>query len=640
DLLGRLSESLGIAVRASKDRTRLEELLEETQRQGEELQSQQEELRVSNEELEVQARSLKESQAQLESQQAELEQTNSQLEEQAQILARQRDELASAQSALSHRAADLERANQYKSEFLANMSHELRTPLNSSLILAKILADNRGGNLTAEQVKFAQTISSAGHDLLAIINDILDLSKIEAGKVELSPETVPLARVLDTLSKTFQPIAQTRGLEFSVETAPGAPDRLETDAQRLGQILKNLVSNAFKFTERGAVAVRVDPGPESTLCFAVRDTGIGISEHQTEVIFDAFRQADGSTHRRYGGTGLGLTISRDLARLLGGDIAVTSKPGEGSTFTLSLPLVFAGPAANLAHGARLGATDTGPSKEISPLTGMDGGTRPPLPTPPSGAARPPRSQVEDDSERLSPDARLILIVEDDPSFATILRDLAHEQGFQCVITHTAGDALTAVATYRPKAILLDMNLPDTSGLGVLDQLKRNPQMRHIPVHVVSVSDYSQEALAMGAVGYALKPVRREQLVTALQRLEAKFSQDIRHVLVVEDDERQSESIRQLLQNGAVQITTARDAAAALEQLRGKTFDCVVMDLNLPDFSGYELLRQMAEQEDVAFPPVIVYTGRTLTRDEEQNLRRFSRSIIVKDARSPERLLDE
>lgn len=654
ELLERLSESLGVAVRASKDRTRLEELLGETQRQGEELQTQQEELRVTNEELEVQARSLKESQAQLEAQQSELEQTNAQLEEQAQLLEHQRDELARSQKELVERADELERANQYKSEFLANMSHELRTPLNSSLILAKILADNRGGNLTPEQVKYAQTISSAGNDLLAIINDILDLSKIEAGKVELAPETVMVARVIEALVRTFQPVAQNKGLGFKATVAPQCPERIETDPQRLGQILKNLIANALKFTEAGGVSLRVSPGQSDTIRFEVQDTGIGISEHQQEIIFDAFRQADGSTHRRYGGTGLGLTISRDLARLLGGEISVRSAPGEGSTFTLTLPLKYTpGVVDTEAKVAPPGSATVAPAS-AAPTTAAPPATAPaalPSPSvippsppaiPPSSVARTPLPQrpVADDSENLRSDARLILIVEDDPPFAAILRDLAHELGFQCIVAHTANEALAAAATYRPKAILLDMNLPDYSGLGVLDQLKRNPQMRHVPVHVVSVADYSQEALAMGAVGYAMKPVKREQIVEALQRLEAKFSQSVRNVLVVEDDERQRESIRQLLQNEDVRITGVRNATDALAQLRATTFDCMVMDLNLPDISGYELLTRMADADDVAFPPVIVYTGRNLTRDEEQGLRRFSKSIIIKDARSPERLLDE
>jgi signal transduction histidine kinase len=344
DLLDRISELFGIAVRSAKDRSRLEELLEETQRQAEELQAQQEELKVSNEELEEQSRALKESQARLETQQSELEQTNAQLEEQASLLEAQKDELARSQAGLAEKAAELERSNQYKSEFLANMSHELRTPLNSSLILSRLLADNKDGNLTQEQVKFARTISSANNDLLALINDILDLSKIESGKVELQPEAVTVASVLDTLQKTFQPVAQQKGLQFSASVAPNAPGRLETDPQRLGQILKNLLSNAFKFTERGEVSVRVSKTRDGMIAFAVKDTGIGIAEHQHDVIFEAFRQADGSTHRKYGGTGLGLSISRDLARLLGGDIGIESELGRGSTFTLKLPLAYAAPA--------------------------------------------------------------------------------------------------------------------------------------------------------------------------------------------------------------------------------------------------------------------------------------------------------
>jgi CheY-like chemotaxis protein/signal transduction histidine kinase len=630
DLLTRVSESLGVAVRASKDRSRLEELLAETQRQGEELQTQQEELRVTNEELEVQAVALKESQTQLEAQQAELEQTNSQLEEQAQVLENQKDELSRAQVVLVERATELQRANQYKSEFLANMSHELRTPLNSSLILAKILADNKHGNLTAEQIKFAQTISSAGNDLLAIINDILDLSKVEAGKVELVVAPIAVATIIDDAMKSFQPVAQQKGLHFSAVVEAGSPEQIETDRHRLSQILKNLLSNALKFTERGEVVLRISRASGKAVAFVVRDTGIGISAHQQGIIFEAFRQADGSTHRKYGGTGLGLTISRDLARLLGGDISVQSTPGKGSSFTLTLPVVYAeGTSARINASA---ATKAVESAANSPApAGADT---------PAGRPKLALPTLDDDRERLAPNSSLILVVEDDPAFASILRDMVHEMNFQCVITHSASDGTAAALLYKPKAILLDLNLPDHSGLGVLDQLKRNSQTRHIPVHIVSVADYTQEALAMGAAGYALKPVRREQLVEALQRLEAKFSQSRRRVLIVEDDARQRGSIAKLLENGDVQITAVENAGEALAQLRTTTFDCMVMDLNLPDFSGYELLQQMADQGDVAFPPVIVYTGRSLTADEEHSLRRFSRSIIIKDARSPERLLDE
>jgi len=620
ELLARVAEMLGIAVRSSRDRTRLEELLEETQRQAEELQAQQEELRVSNEELEEQSRVLRESQAQLESQHAELERSNVSLEEQANQLERQKTELSLAQAQLTDKAEALERSNQYKSEFLANMSHELRTPLNSTLILATLLADNKPGNLTEEQVKFARTISSAGNDLLALINDILDLSKIEAGQVEVMPEPVPVARTVDSLMAAMQPVASQKSLAFDAVVEPGVPDRLHTDPQRLGQILKNLLSNALKFTERGAVSMRVTARPDGQVAFAVRDTGIGIAPQQQGLIFEAFRQADGSTHRKYGGTGLGLSISRDLARLLGGDISVESTPGEGSQFTLTLPAEYPGPAA--------GRPDRTPSPppvvpaELPPPAARDDGA------------------PEDDRERLSPASRLILVIEDDPRFAAILRDVAHELGFQCVVAPTAAEGLQAAATYRPSAILLDVNLPDHSGLGVLDQLKRSATTRHIPVHMMSVTDYRQEARGLGAVGYALKPVKRDELAEAFRRLEERFTQNTRRVLVVEDDARQRESIRLLLGHADVQITDVANAADALAQLQATTFDCVVMDLNLPDLSGYQLLERMSEQDEVSFPPVIVYTGRSLTRNEEQDLRRFSRSIIIKDARSPERLLDE
>jgi signal transduction histidine kinase/DNA-binding response OmpR family regulator/CHASE3 domain sensor protein len=629
EVLATVSESVGIAVRSSKDRTRLEELLEETQRQAEELQAQQEELRVSNEELEEQGRILKESQTRLENSQAELEQTNAQLEEQAQALEIQRDDLARAQEILEQRAADLQRANQYKSEFLANMSHELRTPLNSSLILAKLLADNKDGNLTGEQVKFAQTISSAGNDLLALINDILDLSKIEAGKVELQIEDVPVAPAVDGLMRTLQPLATQKGLTFT-SSLESAPAKIRTDAQRLSQILKNLLANAIKFTDRGSITLSVR-SVDGTVSFEVRDTGIGIGPDQHEAIFEAFRQADGSTHRKYGGTGLGLSIARDLARRLGGDILLHSTPGEGSTFVLNLPQQYDGQASKDAAAP---ARAVAPVAPVAPRLAPRAASSAPKP------AAVPAPHIEDDREKLTDDARIILVIEDDLSFAGVLRDLVRELGFSCVVAHNARDGLEAALAYHVSAILLDVHLPDHSGLGVLDQLKRNPATRHIPVHVASVEDFSREALELGAVGYVLKPVQREELVKAIRTLEQKFTQGLRRVLVVEDDERQRSSVRELLSNGDVEIVCVATAGGALKSLASATFDCMVMDLNLPDLSGYELLEQMATKEDISFPPVIVYTGRSLSSDEEQRLRRFSKSIIIKDARSPERLLDE
>lgn len=619
NLLEGASEMLASAIRSGQDRSRLEALLEETQRQAEELQTQQEELRVSNEELEQQSRILQESQARMELQQTELEQTNANLESQA-------DQLLRVQDALTEKARQLSQASQFKSEFLANMSHELRTPLNSTLILAKLLSDNKPGNLSAEQVKYAQTIYSAGSDLLTLINDILDLSKIEAGQATVEVEQVAVAPMLQRLLEPLRPMALDKGLALELDIDPAVPASLHTDAQRLGQVLKNLLSNALKFTQRGTVALRVSRVARDRVAFAVQDTGIGVPADQQELIFEAFRQADGSTHRKFGGTGLGLSISRDLATLLGGSLSVTSTPGQGSVFTLEVPVRLEETPS--VPGAQSGAASATPF--------MLPKTAPVVPRRDAPAAPAPKAAAPSGPEP----ERSILVIEDDERFAGILSDLAREMGFGCFVAHTATDGLELATRERPNAIVLDINLPDFSGLGVLDQLKRNPQTRHIPVHVVSVADYAREAMGRGAAGYALKPVKREELVHALQRLEAKFTRHVRHVLVVEDDDRQRESVRQLLARNDVEIAPAATAAAALALLRETTFDCVVMDLNLPDMSGYELLQQMTEQEGVSFPPVIVYTGRALSRDEEQHLRRFSKSIIIKDARSPERLLDE
>jgi CheY-like chemotaxis protein/CHASE3 domain sensor protein len=616
-LLERASQTLAVAVRLGTDRQRLEALLEETKRQSEELQTQQEELRVTNEELEQQSRVLQESQAQMEVQQTELEQTNAHLEEQTQQLEHQQERLLRAQDELTTKARELELASQYKSEFLANMSHELRTPLNSTLILAKLLADNKPGNLNADQVKYARTISAAGNDLLALINDILDLSKIEAGQTHIAVEPISIARTVQALVDPLRPLAREKGLALTAVVEPDVPATFDTDPLRLGQVIKNLLSNALKFTEKGSVSLHVSRSPGDRLSFRVKDTGIGIPTQQQALIFEAFRQADGSTHRKYGGTGLGLSISRDLAHLLGGEIAVHSTPGEGSTFTLTLPLHREPADATNALPAPLPAT---PAEPTRPATGA--------PSAPS-AADAPRAG-----------ARSILVIEDDENFARILCDLATDMDFECHLAHNAADGLAMATRLVPSAIVLDVNLPDFSGLGVLDQLKRNPATRHIPVHIVSVADYSQEAMGRGAVGYALKPIELSVLTQALQRLEAKFTQDMRRVLVVEDDERQRESVRDLLSRDDVEVVCVGTARAALELLRSATFDCMVMDLNLPDLTGFELLKKMSDQDGVSFPPVIVYTGRALSRDEEQQLRRFSKSIIIKDARSPERLLDE
>ncbi len=624
ELLERLSASIGIAIRSASDRANIQNMLEETQRQSEELQAQGEELRVSNEELEEQSRALKESQTRLEHQQAEMEQTNSQLEEQTQLLAGQRDDLARTKAVVQAKAHELEQASQYKSDFLANMSHELRTPLNSSLILAKLLADNPNHNLTDEQVKFAQTIQSSGNDLLTLINDILDLSKIEAGHMEVRPESVSLERLLNDITRIFDPMAKQKGLIFQTQLLPNCPAIIETDRQRLEQILKNLLSNAIKFTEHGQVELMVSRMADNQIAFAVTDTGIGIAQDQQQAIFDAFRQADGTISRKYGGTGLGLSISRQLTRLLSGTIEITSTVGQGSCFTITLPINYA-PAADAITPVSLGI-------KINSL-------------PAATVQREKPSvirmrQIEDDRERLINNGRVILIVEDDEVFARILRDLVNELDFQCIVCTTAEDALIAAKQYMPNAVLLDVGLPDNSGLSVLDRLKRNVRTRHIPVHVVSGHDHAQTALSLGAIGHMLKPVKREDLISALKLLETRFAKHMRRILIVEDDAVQRDSMRKLLATPDVETVGVGSAAACLKILKETTFDCMVLDLSLPDTSGYELLETLSKEDAYSFPPVIVYTGRDLSNDEEQRLRRYSKSIIIKGVKSPERLLDE
>jgi CheY-like chemotaxis protein/CHASE3 domain sensor protein len=636
EFLELVAENVGTSIEAARYRQRLQEVLAETQQLNEELQVQQEELRTANEELEEQSRILKESQAHLETQQAELEQTNEQLAEQSKALADQRDaldrnneELSVAQVELEARAEELQRSSKYKSEFLANMSHELRTPLNSSLILAKLLAENPQDNLSEEQVKFAESIYSAGNDLLNLINDILDISKVEAGKLDMRPENSSVSRLVDGLRMTFEPLAADKQLQFSVEVQPGAPVSLYTDRQRLEQILKNLLSNAVKFTETGAVSLTVSRQPGEGIAFTVRDSGIGIAEDQQQSIFEAFRQADGTTNRRYGGTGLGLSISRDLAQLLGGSISVTSQPGQGSIFTLVLPEQY---------------VEQVPSQYVddqAPVAAK--AVQMPMPVPVTPVAAPiiePIPRFADDREKAPFNKRCILVIEDEVRFAHILYDLAHELGYACLVAHGADEGFDLAASFLPDAILLDMRLPDHSGLTVLQRLKELPGTRHIPVHVISVEDRQEAALQMGAIGYAVKPTTREELKDVFARLEAKLTQKVKRVLLVEDDALQRDSIARLIGDDDIEITAVGFAQDALELLRDNAYDCMIIDLKLPDMLGNDLLKRMSTDEICAFPPVIVYTGRNLTRDEETELLKYSRTIIIKGARSPERLLDE
>ncbi|NOT53596.1 MAG: response regulator [Deltaproteobacteria bacterium] len=590
-----------------------------------------------------QTRSLRASESHLKEQQEELQQINEELEEKSELLTRHNIEVAQkhqeveqARQALEEKAEQLALTSKYKSEFLANMSHELRTPLNSLLILSQQLADNPDANLTEKQVRFSQTIHGAGTDLLTLINDILDLAKIESGSVTLEVREVRFSDLHNDLLRTFQPIADNKQVAFTVDLDAQLPRTITTDDTRLQQILKNLLSNAFKFTSHGQVSLRISPAtagwkPEITtlatasrvLSFTIQDTGIGIPADKQKVIFEAFQQADGSTSRRYGGTGLGLTISRELTMLLGGDLSLTSSAsGEGSTFTLFLPIADLG--VPISEGA-------------FPHSAL---TTPRLKAPQSPIRTPRLLEVADDRDTLQPEDRVLLIIEDDANFARILLERAKQVGFKGLVALEGMQGLTFAQQFKPAAITLDLNLPDVNGWVVLDRLKVDSTTRHIPVHIISADAEQERGLQQGAFAYLTKPTSREALEAAFSRIGHFLERRVRHLLVVEDDDAQRQSILELVGNGDVIGTAVGSGGEALTLLDTQSFDCMVLDLRLPDMSGFQLLAEMQRKPHLQTLPVIIYTGKELTHNEERQLQRFTQTIIIKDVRSPERLLDE
>ncbi len=663
--LDQLSESIGVVLNTIRANSRTEELLgqsqtltQELQSQSEELQAQQDELKRSNSELEAQAQTLRASEELLQTQQEELQQTNEELEERSQQLEEQNrrievknEEIELARAALEEKAEQLALSSRYKSEFLANMSHELRTPLNSLLILAKLLADNPDGNLTEKQIEFSKTIHQAGSDLLGLINDILDLSKVEAGRMDVNVEQVSIAAELDALERAFGAIAEEKGLALELHVDPDAAATLETDPQRLQQVLRNLLSNSFKFTERGSVTLRAglaDPGlrfagevlsrADQVIAFAVSDTGIGIPADKLRLIFEAFQQADGTTSRRFGGTGLGLSISREIARLLGGEIRVESTYGEGSTFTLYLPARFVAHPAVPTGAELLRELDAGMGTARIDAATTNGGE----PDLELAARLLEPSEVEDDRDSIEEADRVVLIVEDDPSFARTELEIARERGFKGLVALRGDTGLALAREFRPDAIVLDMQLPGVDGWTVLDRLKRHPATRHIPVHIVSSADEGQPALLAGAAAFVQKPASLEELERVFGGIETFIARDVRRLLVVDDDEAQRQSIVELVgSDGDVDVVAVGSSEEALAALDGPAlFDCMVLDLKLPKMTGFDLLEKVKGDERFRQLPVIVYTGKELTRREETKLKRYAETIVVKDARSPERLLDE
>jgi CheY-like chemotaxis protein len=610
--LEQLTASIGIVLNSIEATMQTEALLKQSQNLAGELQTQQKELQQTNEQLAQKAQQLAE-------QNAEVERKNQEIEQ--------------ARRALEDKASELALTSKYKSEFLANMSHELRTPLNSILILGQQLSDNPNGNLSDRQVEFARTIYSAGTDLLNLISDILDLSKIESGTVTVEVEEIPFGNLTDMVQRTFRHEAEGRGLSFDVEIDPRLGRSLITDSKRLQQVLKNLLSNAFKFTSQGGVHLRVYEAAggwtpnhpilgvaSPVVAFEVSDTGIGIAMEKQRIIFEAFQQADASTSRKYGGTGLGLAISRELSSLLGGEIQLRSSPGIGSTFTLYLPIRYA--PENV-------------ERELPSLLSPQASLRRP-----AVRVAEPTEVVEDDRAAIQPDDASLLVVEDDPHYARILAGLARDRGFKVLVAQRGADALSLAREYRPSAVSLDVFLPDMLGWTVLSQLKQDPETRHIPVQIVTSDEDRQHGLARGAFSFLTKPTTTEGLKSALSRIQAYAAPRRKRLLVVEDNSAEQESIRALLGDDDIDVITVGTGEGALATMRAEPCDCVVLDLRLPDMSGFEVLDQIRLDPALAEVPVVVFTGRALSVEEDARLHDLARSVVVKGVESPERLLDE
>ncbi|MCP3136137.1 HAMP domain-containing protein [Pyxidicoccus xibeiensis] len=643
--LEQLTESIGIVLNTIAANMRTEALLKQSQALTDELRKQQEELTETNKRLEQQATSLQQSEELLKRQQEELRTTNEELQDKAKLLSEQKSEVErkngeveQAKRALEEKAEQLSLTSKYKSEFLANMSHELRTPLNSLLILSQTLSDNVEGNLTSRQVEFAKTIHASGADLLELINDILDLSKIESGTMAVDVGPLRFTDLREFVDRTFRQVADKKGLEFNIGLADALPGEMETDAKRLQQVLKNLLSNAFKFTESGSVALRIGmaksgwsadhpvlSGAPAVVAFTVVDTGIGIPKDKHQIIFEAFQQADGSTARKYGGTGLGLSISREIARLLGGEIRLESEVNKGSIFTLYLPLDFV---------TERPAVEPKP-RELSPLT-----TVVPVAVEEPGVAPLARMDIDDDRGSIQPGDRVLLAVTHVADHAARLRAAAQGTGFKVLVSTEVEGALDAVRNARPAAVAVDLDLPEMAGWVVLDRLKHDAATRALPVYTVSADDHRERSLNLGAIGHLQAAADPEAALAALESLRSFVDRKGRSLLIVEDDPIHRQTLVELLGSEDVQMAAVGTAADALAALAERTFDCMVLDLGLPDMAGTELIRRIRDQHGAGGPPVIVYTGRDLTRAQETELRRVAEAIVVKDAQSPERLLEE
>ncbi len=622
--LEEISESIAIALSSLQSMEQERALLRKTEEQKQELQAQQEELRVSNEELEEQSRQLRISESKLLEQRVELEESNVELEEKNNLLEEKQHQISAARKKLEEKARNLILASKYKSEFLSNMSHELRTPLNSLLLLAKELAGNEEGNLTDDQVESAEIIYNGGNDLLNLINQILDLSRIEAGRLELYIDQVYLSNLKNSIETAFLRMANEKSIGFTVIINKETPESIRTDNMRLEQIIRNLLGNAIKFTSVGEVNVvfsKSDRISGGGIRIDVVDTGIGISGEQQQIIFEAFQQADGSTSRRYGGTGLGLSIVRELAALLQGEIELESKPGEGSRFSLYLPSDLI--VTDVKNEKEIG--DKVPAEELKTIE----------------SELLPEKEVTDDRTSITDDDKVILIIEDDAKFQKIVMKHCRKEGYKCISALDGYKGVFLAAKYLPDGIILDMQLPGIDGHGVLKRLKENKLTMHIPVHIISVQSPTIDVYKEGAIGFLNKPVSKEQIDDVIRKLSVLSADRVRKLLIIEDDEVLSKHIAGLFPDESIEVTQVRTGKGALKLLENDTFHCIILDLGLPDISGNELLKTIRKLDtDSPLPPVIIYTGKDITEEEEIILNEYSSSIIIKDIRSDNRLIDE
>lgn len=637
--LNMVGENIAIAFNAAQSRTQLKELLEETQRQAEELEAQQEELKQSNVELLEKTELLEKSEAELKAQQEELQQTNEELEEKANLLEEQKEKLENAKMDIENKARELEVTGKYKSEFLANMSHELRTPLNSILILSQLLSENKNKSLGDKEVEFSKNIYNSGADLLELINEILDLSKVESGRMELDIAEFPVSELNSEIRSMFSEVAKNKSIDFIIRDNEKELKTIHTDKQRLEQILRNLLSNAFKFTGKGGQVIldvhkaakdiafknsRLN-GVRDIVAFSVTDTGIGIPEDKLGVVFEAFQQADGSTKRKYGGTGLGLSISRELANALGGEIHVQSKEGTGSVFTLYLPLKF--DAAVMTATER---TVEVKERKSEPLQKKDGIEKFPV----------LEGEVRDDRYNIHENDKVVLIMEDDAEFSIILLDFVRGRNYKGIVAAQGNAGLSFARHYKPDAILLDMKLPVMDGAEVLKHLKNDPDLRHVPVQIISGYDRRKEGMELGAFDFVRKPLEKDDLKKVFDRIEDFISKKLKRLLIVEDNEQQNKAIRELVGNGDVKSLSAYSGKQAHEMMSIEYFDCIIVDLGLPDMSGFDLLEKIKADDKLNKIPIIVYTGKDLSKDENARLLKFANTVVLKTADSQERLLDE